>query len=592
MKPRYQISRSAIDLIKRFEGYRQKSAQLPDGRWTIGYGHTLTARRGAEVTEPDAEALLIYDLIAVAHVVNEHSYTPLTQNQFDALCAFAFNIGADNFRRSAVLRRVNEGQLLQAANAMEMWRKADFEGERIVIDALVRRRSAEKSLFLLPAGGWIPAPSPVLPPKIDVDSLGLMLSASPAVLTTSLDGDRTVITREDAPAAVTVGEAMPTTATEAATSAVTAQLSQMLRDPERDSPPAIAAAPEPIAETFQPIVKTVFEDDVPEDEASEVEDGPLVIATASPDVAPEALAVPDTEVEPEIAPVEPEPEPEPEPQPEPALVVQAEATPAPAEPVSMKNLIAWPAIFDSPGRHITPLVLDDSTPAAHEPLAIPVEDAIAAEAALETTEVHAEAEPLASLETTPAEEAAAEVAPAEVAEVIPEPEAPADVEPEAFTLTPATESELQIEPEALPPEAQAVALEATPFDPARHATNPLVEPDPFRFQPVRPLSEPYPSPRVIRDEDHFGAIHTFDATYGEAAAPFDLRSLAPLLVLAVLGLIFFGAGVFWGFTASGDGGFSNPLTILGWALGIIGIGFFGVAIYLMLNRLVGEDSDI
>ena len=43
MKPRHQVSRAAIELIKTFEGYRQKAAQLPDGRWTIGYGHTLTA---------------------------------------------------------------------------------------------------------------------------------------------------------------------------------------------------------------------------------------------------------------------------------------------------------------------------------------------------------------------------------------------------------------------------------------------------------------------------------------------------------------------------------------------------------------------
>ena len=63
---------------------------------------------------------------------------------------FAFNIGLDNFLRSGVLRRINEGSLLQAACAMEMWRKADFEGERIVIDALVRRRAAEVALFLKP----------------------------------------------------------------------------------------------------------------------------------------------------------------------------------------------------------------------------------------------------------------------------------------------------------------------------------------------------------------------------------------------------------------------------------------------------------
>src|SRR3954465_1330793 len=135
MLSRHRVSRAALELIKRFEGYRRKAAQLADGRWTIGYGHTLTAREGAEVSESDAEARLLCDMIAVSHAVNEWTYPPLTQNQFDALCAFAFNIGVENFRRSSALRRVNEGALLQAACAMEMWRKADFEGERIVIDA-------------------------------------------------------------------------------------------------------------------------------------------------------------------------------------------------------------------------------------------------------------------------------------------------------------------------------------------------------------------------------------------------------------------------------------------------------------------------
>src|SRR5436190_9544200 len=200
MKPRLRVSRVAIELIKRFEGYRRNAAQLPDGRWTIGYGHTLTARAGAEVGEEDAEALLLYDLIGIAHAVNEHVYTPLTQNEFDALCSFAFNLGLDNFRRSQVLKRLNAGAPVQAACAMELWRKADFEGERIVVDALVRRRGAEKALFLSPDDGvYVAAPSPLLRPVIDLDALDLVPMRRPVEVQTSMDGARVTARRDDIP---------------------------------------------------------------------------------------------------------------------------------------------------------------------------------------------------------------------------------------------------------------------------------------------------------------------------------------------------------------------------------------------------------
>ena len=90
MKPRLQVSRPAIELIKAFEGLRRSAATLADGRWTIGYGHTKVARDGVEITEKDAEALLIYDLIEVVGAVNDLVFSPITQNQFDALVSFDF----------------------------------------------------------------------------------------------------------------------------------------------------------------------------------------------------------------------------------------------------------------------------------------------------------------------------------------------------------------------------------------------------------------------------------------------------------------------------------------------------------------------
>jgi lysozyme len=240
MQARHRVTRAAIDLIKAFEGYRRAAARLPDGRWTIGYSHTLTAREGAEVSEKDAGALLAYDLIAIAHSVNEWTYAPLTQNQFDALCAFAFNVGLERFRGSSVLRHVNEGQYLQAACAMDLWRKADFEGERIIIDALVRRRAAEKTLFLMPVDGWVPAPSAMLRPSIDFDIAAMQPRQTPAVLTASLNGLEALAERMPPPAA-------PSTATQRAAAAVAERLQTIVQD---EPPPA--AGPQEIPQPVSP----------------------------------------------------------------------------------------------------------------------------------------------------------------------------------------------------------------------------------------------------------------------------------------------------------------------------------------------------
>jgi len=289
MRPRHRVSRNAIDLIERFEGYRRKAAALPDGRWTIGYGHTLTAREGAEVSEEDAEALLIYDLIAVAHAVNEHVFAPLNQNQFDALCSFAFNLGLDSFRQSQVLKRLNEGETLQAACAMELWRKAEFQGQRIVIDALVRRRAAEKALFLTPPDGvWIPAPSPLLRPLVDIDARDLIPSERPTGLVTSLEGEQVLVSRDGGPAAVPppVEDETPGETVRAAAEAVAARLQTIFPEPGSEfGEEPVEVRPQ--ADFAAPITTSAEGDEEPVSPEAEAASEALVIGSY-PEEGPEA----------------------------------------------------------------------------------------------------------------------------------------------------------------------------------------------------------------------------------------------------------------------------------------------------------------
>jgi lysozyme len=227
MTPRPQVSRAALELVKRFEGYRRRAVRLPDGRWMLGHGHTASAREGAEVSEADAEALLTYDLMGVARFVEELVYAPLNENQSAALVAFAFAIGLDAFRDSEVLKRVNAGDSVRAAYAIELWRRAEFEGESVLIDALIRRRAAEKLLFLTPPGGaWRPAPAAVLKAQLDHELADTTPASEPEGLAAWPQDEPLALIRPDEPEAERVSPVV------AAAEAVTARLQALYPDVE------------------------------------------------------------------------------------------------------------------------------------------------------------------------------------------------------------------------------------------------------------------------------------------------------------------------------------------------------------------------
>ena len=239
-----RVTRSTIDFAARFEGLRRTAARLPGGGWTLGYGHSRTARAGATVDEADARALLAWDLSQSALVLDRTVFAPLDANQFDALCAFAFNVGEAAFGGSDVVRHLNEGRPLQAASALELWRRATVGAASLVVDAVVRRRAAEKALFLTPPDGFPAAPTPVLRPELDrrltSDSDRLAGSDEVAVRAIApLDGDdpRAVLAQPATPDAL----APPRLAVEDAAEVLTARFAAIAGDPE--PPPVVAPAP-------------------------------------------------------------------------------------------------------------------------------------------------------------------------------------------------------------------------------------------------------------------------------------------------------------------------------------------------------------
>lgn len=140
-----------LDFIKKHEGLRLK-AYMPTKNdvWTIGYGHTKTARKGMRITKAEADVLLRQDIAWVRAAIKKYVKVPLTQNQYDAVASLIYNIGAGAFKRSTVCRRLNASDYGGAANAFLMWDKQRNRktGQLEVLRGLTKRRQEERSLFL------------------------------------------------------------------------------------------------------------------------------------------------------------------------------------------------------------------------------------------------------------------------------------------------------------------------------------------------------------------------------------------------------------------------------------------------------------
>lgn len=134
-----QTSDSGVAALIIREGKRNKAYLDVKGIVTIGVGHT-----GPEVyiglawTDQQIMDALHDDLKTSEEAVNKYALVPLTQNQFDALVSFVFNVGVRAFRTSTLLRELNAGNYDRAASCFDMW--------HIPIE-IIGRRNLERDQF-------------------------------------------------------------------------------------------------------------------------------------------------------------------------------------------------------------------------------------------------------------------------------------------------------------------------------------------------------------------------------------------------------------------------------------------------------------
>lgn len=144
------INAAGLDLIKTFEGLATEAYVDPVGILTIGYGHTGNVKAGDTLTPQQADDLLMHDLSTFEHGVANLVKVAINDNEFSALVAFAYNVGLNALKGSTALKRLNAGDIIGAADALEWWNKGKVNGKLYILPGLARRRAAEKALFLKP----------------------------------------------------------------------------------------------------------------------------------------------------------------------------------------------------------------------------------------------------------------------------------------------------------------------------------------------------------------------------------------------------------------------------------------------------------
>lgn len=134
------ISKRGLELIKSFEGCRLSAYRDSVGVLTIGYGHTSGVTEGEVISKEKADALLMEDIDRYERNVNSWNYIyNWTQNEFDALVSFAFNVGS-------IDQLVGLGKRDKSVIADKMLMYCHAGGNTLA--GLKRRREAERALFL------------------------------------------------------------------------------------------------------------------------------------------------------------------------------------------------------------------------------------------------------------------------------------------------------------------------------------------------------------------------------------------------------------------------------------------------------------
>jgi len=149
-KLKFSLSQKGVELIVSFEGFSNKPYRDSGGVWTIGYGNTYIKNTKVHATtasiSKEQGLTLLKETIRETEILMRRIIKgELNQNRWDSLVSLTYNIGIGNFKKSSVLKYLNDNNFIKASNAFMLWDKSGGK----VLTGLVNRRKKEKNVFLL-----------------------------------------------------------------------------------------------------------------------------------------------------------------------------------------------------------------------------------------------------------------------------------------------------------------------------------------------------------------------------------------------------------------------------------------------------------
>ncbi|TQI78997.1 lysozyme [Serratia fonticola] len=139
---RLNTSEEGLYLIADFEGCQLTPYQCSAGVWTQGVGHTAGVIPGKTITPEQAAENLVDDIRRIEKGMAICLPQEMPQAVYDAVIAFAFNVGTGAACRSTLVYFLQQGQWRQACDQLPRWVYVNG----VKNNGLKRRRAAEHKL--------------------------------------------------------------------------------------------------------------------------------------------------------------------------------------------------------------------------------------------------------------------------------------------------------------------------------------------------------------------------------------------------------------------------------------------------------------